>query len=661
MKLSRLAIENTRSFGEKRTVDFNDDFTILIGPNAGGKSNLLDIITVGVRQFFLKPWGVTREEDASGPFFVFRTEDPFANLLSELSKYDGAPGPSVIEFDWTISQQDVANLNSVVAHLDTLRENAKWIRQGPQQLNSFQQLQPAEFVAGETLKYRVQDGGVASLDGPKGDHFREFLYHFNKLPYIEKSDFRLTTPFVHFPPYRGIGTQRLRLALSQQARWNFELSYARATSRQTMSLLELATFHFASKRRRFESEARAEGFEEAFRKDPEVLQVTATLRKLGYEWDLVLKDELTNTYEIVLKKDERTFDITSASSGEKEILNFVFGVFALNVRNGLVTVDEPELHLHPKWQRMLYGVFEELNRVTGNQFILATHSPAFITPGTLGKLKRVARIKRQSDVIPLDATGVGDRRELLQMINSHNNEKLFFADKVVLVEGIQDRLIFERILSDVGGETDVQRAETPEVIEVLEVHGKGNFPKYRELLESIRVPSFIIADRDYADQTGTGEIKALFVDDLAKVANKTLFSSKSEDRLALAEELHNAVKSNDWSKVQQIWEYIVARQRTLKENLTTAESTTFKTFLRHQRSSRTFILRAGAIEEYLPNGWTSLDRTIELVSATDFETRMREKTKAYRELRAICKTIIRSSGDLSSTAEPAPAPTEQKV
>jgi len=175
-----------------------------------------------------------------------------------------------------------------------------------------------------------------------------------------------------------------------------------------MSLIELATFHFAGKMRRLESKARTKGFEESFKTDPEVQQVTRTLQKLGYEWNLRLKDELTNTYEIVLKKDDQTFDLTSASLGEKEIINFVLGTFALNVRNGLIIVDEPELHLHPKWQRTLYSVFEELHGITGNQFIVATHSPAFITPETLGKLKRVARIDRQSSIIPLDTTLVGN-------------------------------------------------------------------------------------------------------------------------------------------------------------------------------------------------------------------------------------------------------------
>jgi putative ATP-dependent endonuclease of OLD family len=364
------------------------------------------------------------------------------------------------------------------------------------------------------------------------------------------------------------------------------------------------------------------------------------MQKLGYEWDLVLKDELNNTYEILLKRDGKSFDITSASSGEKEIINFIFGIFALNVRNGLVAVDEPELHLHPKWQRTLYAVFEDLQKVTGNQFVLATHSPAFITADTLGKLKRVARISGESSVIPLDATSAADRRELLQMINSHNNEKLFFADKVVLVEGIHDRLLFERILAVLRKASGVSEMTAPEIIEVLEVYGKGNLAKYRRLLDSIQVPSFIIADRDYADEIGTPEVKALFTDNLTKVANNTLFNSKSVDRATLAREFHQATKSKDWSRVEKLWDYIVARQRSLTDNLTQPEQATFTGFLAQRRSERTHLLSAGAIEEYLPEGWTSLDKTIELVSSADFETKMKTKQDRFEELRNVCSEVV---------------------
>ena len=177
----------------------------------------------------------------------------------------------VIEFDWVLND-DVKNLKSVADGLDRFRENAKHIRGGEQAVDWFTQLNPSEFTAGETLQYKVEDGAIQSLSGDKGTRFRDFLQQFHKLSYVDE-DVKLTTPFVHFPPYRGIGAQRLRMSLASQQRWNFELGYARATSRQTMSLIELATFHFASKLRRLESEARTEGvFEEFFKKDPEVQQ-----------------------------------------------------------------------------------------------------------------------------------------------------------------------------------------------------------------------------------------------------------------------------------------------------------------------------------------------------------------------------------------------------
>lgn len=637
MKLSQLSVENIRSFGPRRTIDFNDDFTILIGPNAGGKSNLLDIITVGTRQFFLKPWGLISDSDAAGPFVRFGSEEAFPNFGSELSKFTDATEPSVMEFHWKLYDQDIANIKTIAESFDQLKESVAYIRNGASSVEVFKSVKPEDFKAGDVMSYEIRDGTVQSLSGEKGIQFRHFLQHFNKLKHIKKENSDLTTPFVHFSAYRSIGA--LRMSLAGQNQWGFDLGYARTTSRQTTSLIDLATFHFGSKRRHLESTATEKGFGKTFREDPEVVQITSTLQKLGYEWDVVLREESNNTYEITLTKDSQTFDLASASSGEKEIINFILGIFALNVRNGLVVVDEPELHLHPKWQRALYGVFEELHNVTKNQFILATHSAAFVTPRTIGKLKRVARVKKQSTIVPLASTLTGNKRDMLQMINSHNNEKLFFADKVVLVEGIQDRLLFEKVIADMRKEKGPKVPAT-EIIEVLEVYGKGNLSKYRELLESMEVASFVIADRDYAKEIGGPEIKALFVEDLGKVAKKTLADPKSEDRASLAAEIHKAISSGDVTDVQEIWKHIIARQATFKEALTDEEKAQFAEFIKNQATDRNFVLEQGAIEAYLPEGSTSLEQTIELVSDSEFDARMKAKSKRYDELKKICTAVL---------------------
>jgi predicted ATPase len=59
------------------------------------------------------------------------------------------------------------------------------------------------------------------------------------------------------------------------------------------------------------------------------------------------------------------------SSGEKQMLSFLcYNAFA---NKSCIFIDEPEISLHVDWQRILFPTL--LSQSTGNQFIVATHSP----------------------------------------------------------------------------------------------------------------------------------------------------------------------------------------------------------------------------------------------------------------------------------------------
>ena len=59
------------------------------------------------------------------------------------------------------------------------------------------------------------------------------------------------------------------------------------------------------------------------------------------------------------------------SAGEKQMLSFIcYNAF---YTNSVVFIDEPELSLHADWQRLLFSILRDQR--TGNQFIIATHSP----------------------------------------------------------------------------------------------------------------------------------------------------------------------------------------------------------------------------------------------------------------------------------------------
>lgn len=67
----------------------------------------------------------------------------------------------------------------------------------------------------------------------------------------------------------------------------------------------------------------------------------------------------------------KAVDSDQLSAGEKQMLSFVcYNAF---YHDAIIFIDEPELSLHPDWQRQLFGILQR--QQSSNQFIVATHSP----------------------------------------------------------------------------------------------------------------------------------------------------------------------------------------------------------------------------------------------------------------------------------------------
>lgn len=81
------------------------------------------------------------------------------------------------------------------------------------------------------------------------------------------------------------------------------------------------------------------------------------------------------TENITLGKSTHGTDSDILSSGEKQMLSFLcYNAFTSEIP---IFIDEPEISLHTDWQRILLPTL--LEQATGNQFIVATHSPFIYT------------------------------------------------------------------------------------------------------------------------------------------------------------------------------------------------------------------------------------------------------------------------------------------
>ncbi|MEG4111117.1 MULTISPECIES: AAA family ATPase [unclassified Microcoleus] len=477
MRIIRLEITNVKNFQDKVDIQFDPQFNILVGPNGGGKSNFLDILLIILKGFFLYSYS----DDFIGTGSTQIQRLPLFNpAQNHLDKFSADASESKIKITFKVDAQDIKNIATINQYKTEIKSafghyQIQYL--SPPIIDEVENWKQGELAENQELVYRIVNNVLVqpSLNSPELIYLK-FLNYYELLSIvIQKAidlellplDTRLTPKYVYFSPYRG-GAALLQVNLGGQSYYNLLSNYSSATSRSTTSLIELASMYFVQKRRKYETLAKTQGYEKDWDADEEVKLVTKHLKKLGYSWKVELKDANKNIYEIILLKiqENTKFSLDQASSGEKEILNFLLGIFAYNIKNGLIIVDEPEVHLHPKWQSLLLDLFFDLADFTQNQFIFSTHSPIFINQRTISKIVRVYKSSGKSTIKNFITSNFDESKDLFHIINRHNNEKIFFADKVVLVEGITDRIFLEQLINIYN------KAENSEIIEVLEVHGK---------------------------------------------------------------------------------------------------------------------------------------------------------------------------------------------
>lgn len=636
MKLRRVSVENLRSFLSNAELQLAGDISIIIGPNGGGKTNLLDIISATLRRHLLTSWLPVRSGTPQVPDrYEFRANDVFQQ--NPLEKHSRAPGAtSRIELDLEVTAPDLVNMAA-------MRDNAAELSEftGVKFLNvsysSASKWDLSLLEAGQVFTYVIVDDSLQAPQGPAAQIFREYLGLFDADTYVRNllGKATLSMPMVSMPVNRASAGFQASLSLAGHNDVDYKRQVDAASSRNPAAIVTLAIGRLASRYRllleKDTGRARAE-----FYAEPRIASLSRILGSLGYTWELQCTDPLSNQYTVMLTKQGTSFLVGAASSGEKELLTYLFAIYALNVRDALIVVDEPELHLHPRWQRILLRTFEELAAETGNQFLLATHSPVFVSPSSIGYVSRVHSKGQESQITRLDSAELPNRKHLLNIVNSQNNERLFFADKVVLVEGISDRLVFDYAFAKCG-----VYAGTARTCEIIEVGGKGFFTAYQKLLEAAEVPYVTIADLDYVNEVAPGPIKALFEVNEKKIDEDVIRNPGSKDGLKLAARIGDALEVGDMRDLRDLWGYIQARCRTLKRDLNGEERAQLESFLAELRKEGTFVLSRGSLEDYLPQGYRSkdLEKLLQLLEGDLWAQMPREHREELETIAAYVKEL----------------------
>src|ERR1700722_13988027 len=110
MLLRRITVENVRSFLDRTELLLEGPISILIGPNGGGKTNLLDIVVILMRRYlFASMYPAHAPMPGHEDRYEFRINDVLNGLTLEPHS-NGAGKSQAVEVEIEVSARDCTNM-----------------------------------------------------------------------------------------------------------------------------------------------------------------------------------------------------------------------------------------------------------------------------------------------------------------------------------------------------------------------------------------------------------------------------------------------------------------------------------------------------------------------------------------------------------------------
>ncbi len=155
----------------------------------------------------------------------------------------------------------------------------------------------------------------------------------------------------------------------------------------------------------------------------------------------------------------------------------------------ILAIEEPELYLHPHGCRHFYKILKELSQ-NGVQVIYTTHERSFVNVADLDSILLVKKENGGTRVYTCrnSITGI-DAVKTASKFDEELNE-VFFADKVILVEGSEDKIACKLTFERLGAELDKHN------ISVIDCGGNTGIRPMVEILQSFNIDTYVLMDED---------------------------------------------------------------------------------------------------------------------------------------------------------------------
>lgn len=499
MKIRRVQIHNFRSITDA-TVDICD-YTLLVGANNAGKSNLLNAIRCFYDHLKWSAADAPKLDGDDGESWIELTYavdgDDWASLAD---KYKSAAEPNLLKVRRYFRSNDKdrvkSNQSNIYGYVDGALENDLFY--GAKNVSTAKLGQVIYVPALTTADEQTKLSGPSPLREVLNFLIKKIVKSSPSYAALSESFQKLNDEARGAQGFLSELANPLNKALSG---WNIKIDLSVNPVRPEDISKNLVSFAFL---------------------DVSLAEASFDLSRYGHGFQRSVIYELirlapTFQDEKEPKKKEFSPDLT------------------------VILFEEPEAFLHPAQQENMARQLRALSTEPTQQVVVCTHSATFVGKAT-ANIKQVIRCRRDAgrtstsqvseaeqnklfidgglllsalqaftadpavpeqqkkkakDLIknpPQAQIAEDEERFRYQLWLDGERSALFFADRVLLVEGASERALFNYLLANAWCDLSHHR------ICVVDVLGKFNFHRYMLLLKAFKVPYGVILDDDNDEQ-----------------------------------------------------------------------------------------------------------------------------------------------------------------
>ena len=465
MYIKQINVRNFRKFGSDGiTLNFNKGINILIGENNAGKSTIIDVLRVilncgqyrkafyvGVNDFHINSYGKRESIIDIDVFFEGLTEEQQKAFYSLIDIRE--EGKAQLHIQYTISK-DKKGKEKVKEKISGGPNNVIVDREVFDNINSIflpalrdveNELKPSKtsqlanllntFVNTEEEKEKlVKLLEEANTNISKEEVIRDIEKTINEnLELIEKAELNQKVKLSLLPP----SFDEIAGALN--------IWYRRENKFITINKDELKNEM---------NELSIDSIADELTSEIENNNLKVDLEKMRTDENLItLHDNLVEKHSV------RTIKVSQNGLGYNNLLSMAATMGDLQRQPieeeySVLLVEEPEAHLHPQLLDLLFNFFKETNSLENVQVFMTSHSPTLVAKANLDDIHMVYGTGKSYFTSLRETNLLDEEKDDLKRYLDVTKSQLFFAKRILMVEGISEAILINEFARLIGKPLD---------------------------------------------------------------------------------------------------------------------------------------------------------------------------------------------------------------